>query len=412
LLAAVVWRYARLVRAVKSAEQIDEGPIRVALEQIALELQLQRVPDLYSTKLVTSPFLIGVFQPRIVLPQRALEELSEVEWRAVLTHELVHFKHHDTWVGWLQVLAQGIFWFHPFLWWANSQLRHQRECVCDEAVLRLGRITPQRYSESIVHVLTASRGRSLVAGSLAGVFERGDKLQDRLENIMNYEQNTPRFHWPARLVLAALAVLLLPMGPGPATTSLAENPPAKEKTGPPRTKYPQIVKSSPAAGETDVSPDLKEITVTFDRDMGKGMSWTGGPPNFPPVDESQKARWTDARTCVLPVKLERGKFYRVGINSTSNQNFRGSDGVPAPSSVLYFATKGAATDIMNRVRSPKIVSGKKPSWSKDGKTCSLPVALEPGKDYKLGLNSLSHINFQSESGVPLAPVIYTFKTRQ
>jgi len=37
--------------------------------------------------------------------------------------------------------------------------------------------------------------------------------------------------------------------------------------------------------------------------------------------------------------------------------------------------------------------------------------LEPAHSYRLELNSLNHINFQSESGVPLEAVRYRFKTR-
>jgi hypothetical protein len=42
----------------------------------------------------------------------------------------------------------------------------------------------------------------------------------------------------------------------------------------------------------------------------------------------------------------------------------------------------------------------------------LPVRLEPNHQYRLGLNSPSHNNFQSAASVPLDPVIYTFQTGQ
>ena len=54
---------------------------------------------------------------------------------------------------------------------------------------------------------------------------------------------------------------------------------------------------------------------------------------------------------------------------------------------------------------------QRPSWSKDGRTCTLPVKLKPGHKYHLGLNSLSHNNFQSKWGVPLKPVEYHFETK-
>jgi len=57
---------------------------------------------------------------------------------------------------------------------------------------------------------------------------------------------------------------------------------------------------------------------------------------------------------------------------------------------------------------PEITS--KPNWTGDRRTCVLPVKLKPNWSYRLGLNSRSHINFQSANGVPLKPVVYTFKT--
>jgi hypothetical protein len=208
-------------------------------------------------------------------------------------------------------------------------------------------------------------------------------------------------------------------------------------------------------GATAVDPSLKEISVTFDRDMDTGgMSWTGGPPHFPPIDKSRQARWTNARTCVLPVKLEKGSYYRLGINSSSYRNFRSSAGEAASPTSLYFTTEGASKEIEQRVKAPTIVEldpkngandvdpktkalrvtfntkmgegmswtgggtafpkipdGQKAQWSADGKTCTLPVTLEPNKDYQLGLNSPSHNNFQSEWGVSLEPVVYKFRTR-
>ena len=216
---------------------------------------------------------------------------------------------------------------------------------------------------------------------------------------------------------------------------------------------PKIVATSPKVGAKDVDPGLTEITVTFDQDMGGGMSWTGGGPEFPKIPEGQKAQWRDKRTCVLPVKLAGGHYYRVGINSTSYQNFSSDLGVAAKPSAIFFTTQGASAAVESQTQLPKIVKlnppngakdvspdlkelrvtfdvpmgggfswcgdgpqfpkiqeGKRPSWIDGGKTCVLPVKLEPGVEYEIGLNSESHKNFQSAGGVPLVPVLYTFKT--
>jgi hypothetical protein len=439
----------------RAATLIDEGPVRISLERIAIGLRLSHTPELLAAELIASPFLIGLFRPRIVLPQALLAEIDDVKLRSVLTHELVHWKRYDAWLGWLQTLAQSAFWFHPFLWWAFGRLRHERECACDEAVLRQGSVMRDEYGEAIVRVLTSLRGRSLVEGGMIGVFERGSNLQNRLEEIMNFESSERQFGWKSRLVVAALAIGLLPMAPAgdPHTSAVAQAPAAAPAQGA-RSATPQIVKTVPKRGATGVDPKFNEITVKFDRDMSDGMSWTGGPPLFPPLDESRKARWTDRRTCILPVKLEPAAYYRLGINSSSYQNFRSRQGVAAVATALYFTTAGASEEIEDRVKVPAIVSlepaggaedvspntkslrvtfdrpmgegmswtgggesfpkppaGETAHWSDDGLTCTLPVSLEPDHDYRIGLNNERYNNFQSKWGVPLEPVVYKFHTK-
>jgi hypothetical protein len=212
---------------------------------------------------------------------------------------------------------------------------------------------------------------------------------------------------------------------------------------------PRIIATSPKVGARDVDPALPEITVTFDRDMGGGMSWTGSGPDFPKIPQGAKAAWRDRRTCVLPVTLQSGHYYRVGINSMSYQNFRGTNGLPTAISAIFFTTSGPKMDTKapeivsldppNGARNvspaltelrvtfgvtmgegfswtgggpnfPTIPDGKLPYWTNGGKTCVLPVALKPGSEYELGLNSPSYKGFQSAAGVPLVPVDYTFKT--
>ena len=102
---------------------------------------------------------------------------------------------------------------------------------------------------------------------------------------------------------------------------------------------PTLVSSTPADGAKNVDPALKEITVTFDQDMSEGFSWTGSGPEHPQTPEGATAQWRGKRTCVLPVKLEPGHRYRVGINSPSYRNFRSVAGESADISSIHFNTK-------------------------------------------------------------------------
>jgi len=218
---------------------------------------------------------------------------------------------------------------------------------------------------------------------------------------------------------------------------------------------PRIVATSPRVGATEVDPSITEITVTFDRDMASGFSWTGGGPDFPPATEGQPPHWRSRRTCVFPVTLEAEAYYRIGINSDSFKNFKSVAGVPAEPSEIYFTTVGADEETLARVGKPRIVAmdppngatdvdpglreirvtfdrpmgpdyswvgggphfpevpkGQKPRWVDGGKTCVLYVRLKPGWHYELGLNSPSFKNFKSAAGVALEPVVYEFSTRK
>jgi beta-lactamase regulating signal transducer with metallopeptidase domain len=472
LWAAVAWRYSRLVQATNSMRRIDEGPVRVELERLAHRFGIRNVPELLATELSISPMLVGVLRPKIVLPETILTRLSGDEVRMILAHELMHWRRHDTWVGWLQVFVQGVFWFHPLVWVANSRIREERECACDETVLRDDRCDRDEYGETIIRVLTTARGRSLAMANMVGIFERGSRLQTRLEEIMSFDPKKRRFGWLSRTALVVAALVLLPMAAPSAQAQREEQPMAdaddtasadaedtgagaRRPTNRPRTNWPTIVATTPEIGATEVDPSIKEISVTFDRDMERsGYSWTGGGPSFPPSPEGAGATWIDERTCVLPVQLKRGSFYRIGINSSDHQNFRSATGVPAETAAIYFATRGAPRGVASRVRVPKVVEcepqngatdvdptlkmlrvtfnmpmdtssfswtgggptfptipqGAKASWSRDGRTALLPVKLERGKQYELGLNSVSHKSFASKWGVPLAPVRYEFST--
>lgn len=101
-----------------------------------------------------------------------------------------------------------------------------------------------------------------------------------------------------------------------------------------------VVNTTPVIYTGDVSPDLKEIKVTFDREMRDGgWSWTGGGETFP--ETTGKIHYDSQRkTCILPVKLKAGQYYWIGINSPSHKNFKSTDMVPAKRYVIIFATKG------------------------------------------------------------------------
>ncbi len=125
------------------------------------------------------------------------------------------------------------------------------------------------------------------------------------------------------------------------TVSLDQQDKIVEWTLTPAVGAPVVVKTSPQAFANDVEPSLGEITVTFDQPMmDASWSWTGAGDTYPKT-AGQPSYDQSGTTCSLPVSLEPGKVYWVGINSPSYQNFKSASGVPARQYVILFATKGS-----------------------------------------------------------------------
>jgi RNA polymerase sigma-70 factor (ECF subfamily) len=117
--------------------------------------------------------------------------------------------------------------------------------------------------------------------------------------------------------------------PGPDPAILAKLPPV-------------VVNIEPNVGDDDADPELREIRVTFSKEMtDRSWSWTEGNVYSVPKLDGKIHYESDKRTCVMPVKLEPGKTYVMGINSERFRGFQDVDGRPALPYLLAFRTRAA-----------------------------------------------------------------------
>jgi len=104
---------------------------------------------------------------------------------------------------------------------------------------------------------------------------------------------------------------------------------------------PVVVRTSPTAGNQGVDPSIREVRVTFSKEMMTHEMWSfvyARPAAFPKV-AGQIHYLDDKRTCVLPVSLEPGKTYGMWINSQEHTSFRDTYQNPAVPYLLIFKTR-------------------------------------------------------------------------
>jgi hypothetical protein len=108
-----------------------------------------------------------------------------------------------------------------------------------------------------------------------------------------------------------------------------------------KTMPPSVVKTVPQAGDTEVDPSLKKITVTFSKDMMTKEMWSWcsqSPETFPEIDKTKIRYLENKRTCVLPVKLKAGKTYIIWINTRKFNYFKDTENNSAVPYLLVFQT--------------------------------------------------------------------------
>ena len=104
---------------------------------------------------------------------------------------------------------------------------------------------------------------------------------------------------------------------------------------------PSVVSTIPQCGDTAVDPGLKEIRVTFSKDMITERQWAicqVSDDTFPEMD-GDIHYLDDKRTCVFPVKLQPGKTYVLWFNRAKFNSFRDTANNPAVPYMLVFETR-------------------------------------------------------------------------
>ena len=195
-----VWRNVRLRRSLASARP-------AALTSEVAGLRGLDALTVYTAPGLRSPFLIGVFRPRLYLPARWRDWTSE-QLRGVVAHEIAHFQSRDIWALAIQALATVLYGLNPLVWLAHRQLGHLRELRCDETALRQSGASPVAYGRLLMGFLD---GRSHSTVTATYFTEQGKSLKTRFEHVLNFKGgDMTRSGW-RRLVPFLVGLAILPL---------------------------------------------------------------------------------------------------------------------------------------------------------------------------------------------------------
>ncbi|WP_289294419.1 M56 family metallopeptidase, partial [uncultured Reyranella sp.] len=217
---------------VRSAAPCTDAGLQQALQLAAEAHGLARAPHLKISAQITSPQLIGPWNPVLLLPARELPAMAADDLDMALTHELVHLQRRDLWWGLLPSLAQHLLFFHPLVHLAAREYALAREEACDSAVVAGHGHCRHDYGRLLVQLGVAPR-------PAVGVASASPNFRSLKRRLLTLQQTGSL----PRVVSVGVTALFVLVGVAPLRLVAAVPPPPP---APPALAAPAVPAAPPA----------------------------------------------------------------------------------------------------------------------------------------------------------------------
>ncbi len=150
---------------------------------------------------ISSPLMIGVIKPTLLLPKI---QLTEEELGNVLAHEMTHFRRKDILYKWFVGIVKCIHWFNPVVYYISAQVDIECEISCDLSVVKeMSDDEEKCYINTILNLLCA--GNKKIAALTTGMTGNKRTLKKRFTMI----KNRKRAKKPLRIFSSIVSVILM-----------------------------------------------------------------------------------------------------------------------------------------------------------------------------------------------------------
>lgn len=251
--------------------------------------------NIFQSENVSSPFVLGIINPRIYLPF----SMNEQDMEHVVAHEQAHIRRKDHWWKPLGFLLLTVHWFNPLMWLAYVLLCRDIELACDEKVIKeLGNEQRADYTQALV---ACSVNRRMIAACPLAFGEVG--VKERVKSVMNYKK--PAF-WViiiAVIVCVGVAVCFL--------------------TNPKQDRYTLRIVVPAGSQEEFVYTDEEVSTVRNSIKIWSGDGLGDTEVLLFPVNKTAETGYTATYlTHGMPVEFdaEKDTWFKIGVNMQNPTN--------------------------------------------------------------------------------------------
>lgn len=168
-------------------KKITDPQILSIYQGISKRAGVKRPLPLYQNELISTPMLVGIIRPFVVLPDL---NVSRKEASNIFQHELTHYQRLDIFYKWLVQIAVCLHWFNPIVYLISREINKNCELACDEAIIkRMDEREKYDYGDTLLATINPDGGHSNAVISIT-LNEDARLLKERLGAIMNFRKKS------------------------------------------------------------------------------------------------------------------------------------------------------------------------------------------------------------------------------
>ncbi|WP_027400350.1 M56 family metallopeptidase [Anaerovorax odorimutans] len=142
--------------------------------------KVQKKPlKIYQNSLVLTPMIVGIINPRIIIPKRNYDKETLT---IIIEHETIHFLRKDLWWKLLCIFSKILHWYNPLIYIMSHSLDQDIELCCDLQVLKNKKATYRNvYSDVILkEIIYATHQRNAIFACMGNTEK---SMKKRFKNI-------------------------------------------------------------------------------------------------------------------------------------------------------------------------------------------------------------------------------------
>ena len=132
--------------------------IQLVLMKARVKTAVHEKGNIWICDEVSSPFVMGILNPKIYLPY----DIEEKDKNFILRHESAHLKRGDLLVRSLWAMASCLHFWNPLVWYAFFKMNQDMEICCDETFLLSAPLSERKaYADTLVRFAIKQSGMSV-----------------------------------------------------------------------------------------------------------------------------------------------------------------------------------------------------------------------------------------------------------